>query len=141
MKQTTKQKLNIVWAWFKKWGWAIAFALSAIALFFLLGKNRVDNDSYKRLLEGFQEREREYDRQVRELARIRAQEEQKQIEILARYNEMLLAIEELHDERLKEVARMREGELKEIIAESRKDPKEMQRRLNEVFGIQVYQQK
>ena len=53
---------------------------------------------------------------------------------------MLLAIEVLHDERLNLVVRQREDELKTIIEESRKDPKEMQRRLNEVFGIEVYQQ-
>lgn len=140
MKETTKQKLLIVWAWFKKWGWAIAFAIGALAFFLLFGKNRVDNQNYRRLLEGYRSREEEYQVHIRELETIRAREEQKQIEILARYNEMLLAIEELHDERLKQVVRQREDELKTIIEESRKDPKEMQRRLNEVFGIEVYQQ-
>lgn len=140
MKETTKQKMKIVWAWFKKWGWAIALALSAVAFFALMGKNRVNNRSYQRLLESFREREEEYQVQLRELERIRAEEEQKQIEILARYNEMLLAINERSDEQLKEIARQREFELKAIISESRKDPKEMQRRLNEVFGIEVYQQ-
>lgn len=139
MKDTTKQKMKIVWAWFKKWGWAVALGIGAVALFAFMG-NRADNDNYRRLLENYRQREEDYQREKRELTRIENEREQKNYEILARYNEMLLAIEERSDERLKEIAREREHELKEIISESRKDPKEMQRRLNSVFGIEVYQE-
>lgn len=139
MKDTTKQKMKIVWAWFKKWGWAVVLAIGAIALFAFVG-NRSDNDNYRRLLENYRQREQDYFRERQELERIQKEKEQQQHEILARYNEMLLAIEERSDERLREIARERESELKEIISESRKDPKEMQRRLNQVFGIEVYQE-
>lgn len=139
MKDTTEQKLKIVRAWFKKWGWAVVLGIGAVALFAFIG-NRADNDNYRRLLENYRQREQEYEREKRELQRIENEKEQKQYEVLARYNEMLLAIEERSDERLKEIAQEREHELKEIISESRKDPKEMQRRLNEAFGIEVFEQ-
>ena len=132
--------LQLKLVWIKVWGflkthWTeIFFALFALyAVFFAKQKQ----DVIEQLLEDQKKLREEHQKNIDQLTQqIEAQITQRR-KIESDYQDLIKQINERHDKQIQDIAKVKEKEIRELIAKHQGDPTKMAMTINELFGIPI----
>jgi F0F1-type ATP synthase membrane subunit b/b' len=139
--------MNITWAifilylkkvglFFKNYGVVI---LLGAALVYVLIFAKKKQDSYNLLLKQLQDQIEKHHEEVEALEKEHEESLKRYAEIEKRYNETLQRIEQQYQDALSQLDKQKKQELHQIIAETHDNPDEMARRVNNLFGLPIYQ--
>jgi len=119
-----------------KGNWLLLLISAGMLYALFLAKNKAS--MLEQLLEEFKDQQAQNKQQLENLRKVQQEQIAKQLEINAKYNQVLAHIQANYQEQLQTLNSEKEKDLKRIVATNKDDPSAMARDINILFGIPIY---
>lgn len=122
--------------WLKK-NWLlvlVVFVVAALAL-----RQHYSSSLYDKLMEDYNEQTSAHEKVVEELEKVNTEQLKKQQELNDKFQKHLDQIEKSFNQKIEKINSQRKKEQKQLVEAAKKDPQSLLKKIEEVYGIPIYE--